>query len=126
MVDDSFFYEIFNTDQKKYTANYLKSLPSKSNYSFSDSFHQYCNQFVVEYVNGKVITDSVVTSCGVAQRLINKELVQHIANPCSTNSPSLNISGATLNNKKRISIIKNAESEVFNKSIEILFQKCLS
>ena len=85
MVDDSFFCKIFNTDQKKYTANYLKSLPSKTNFSFSDSFHQYCNEFVVEYVNGKVITDSLVTSCGIAQRLLNKELVQHIANPCSAN-----------------------------------------
>ncbi len=120
MTDESLFYNLFNRDQQKYTRQFLKSIPAKANHLFSDSFHQYQNQYTIEYVNGKVVTESATASCGMAQRIIENELLNHKALPLSVNTDTLiPISQKLFANKKRVSFIKKAESTVLDKNSAI-------
>lgn len=120
MTNDALFYKIFKSDFQKYNTQFLKSFPAKKEHYFCNSLHQYQNNYVVEFSNGKVITESCVSNCGIAKKTIKKESVIHRVVPSSHgNSVIIPISHDMFQNEKRILLIQKAVKEIRARNYEI-------
>ena len=130
MKFDNLFYRYFDIDFNTVKSNFLKSQSYNKPEIFSESYFEHTNSYLLEYVNGLFITDSITSSTGYSYRQIENMSVKFQATHLSPHKirdigfaltlgqfPALK--KTTLTNFKRRKTLQKAEAEILAKSASI-------